>query len=86
MPTPSRRRIAQEANLLKLDTDIKTKHFMKLQVAKDELKNTQIYIYICNINSGTICISLSPNTLSASALVVRGVGKHHSKLLLLLLQ
>jgi hypothetical protein len=51
MPTPSRRRIAQEANLLKLDTDIKTKHFMKLQVAKDEHKNTQIYKYI---NSGTI--------------------------------
>jgi len=51
MPTPSssssrRRRIAQEANLLKLDTDIKTKHFMKLQVAKDDHKNTQIYIYI----------------------------------------
>jgi hypothetical protein len=76
MPTPnrrrSRRRIAQEANLLKLDTDIKTKHFMKLQVAKDEHKNTQTYIYIY-INSGTICISPSPNTLSASALVVRGV-------------
>jgi hypothetical protein len=49
MPTPNRRRrrrIAQEANLLKLDTDIKTKHFMKLQVAKDEHKNTQTYIYI----------------------------------------
>jgi hypothetical protein len=75
MPTPSsssrrRRRIAQEANLLKLDTDIKTKHFMKLQVAKDDHKNTQIYIYI---NSGTICISPSPNTLLASALVVREV-------------
>jgi hypothetical protein len=48
MLTPSRRRrrrIAQEANHLKLDTDIKTKNFMKLQVAKDEHKNTQIYIY-----------------------------------------
>jgi hypothetical protein len=47
MPTPSsssRRRIAQEANLLKLDTNIKTKHFMKLQVSEDEQKNTQIYI------------------------------------------
>ncbi len=41
-----RRRIAQEANLPKLVADIKTKHFMKLQVAKDEHKNTQIYIYI----------------------------------------